>query len=154
MVESSTRVERTLRLPAPVADAWALLLDVPRWGMLYPHVDTIEPMGDDVYRWTMEPLGPPGRKVVVEYACRYTADEATQTMTWTPVEGVGNAAFAGSCAIAPDGADATLGELRIDATLQIPAPSFLSAIVHPTVDLEMRRLTKQFAERLADAVDV
>ena len=42
MVESSTRVERTLRLDAPLAEAWEMLLDVPRWGMLFPHVDTID----------------------------------------------------------------------------------------------------------------
>ena len=81
MVESSTRVERTLRLDAPLAEAWEMLLDVPRWGMLFPHVDTIEPMGEGQYLWRMEPLGPPGRKVRVVYACRYDADEATRTLT-------------------------------------------------------------------------
>ena len=150
MVESSTRVERTLRLDAPLAEAWEMLLDVPRWGMLFPHVDTIEPMGEGQYLWRMEPLGPPGRKVRVVYACRYDADEATRTLTWTPVEGVGNAAFAGACAIEPDGDAATVGHLQLDATLQIPVPGFLSAIVHPAVDLEMTRLTAIFAERLTD----
>ena len=53
-------------------------------------------------------------------------------------------------AIEPDGAAATVGHLQLDATLQIPVPGFLSAIVHPAVDLEMTRLTAIFAERLTD----
>jgi carbon monoxide dehydrogenase subunit G len=154
MVEVASHVARRVRLAAPVEAAWALLKDVPRWGALYPHVASIEPYGDDAFLWRMDPLGPPGGRVSVVYACRYEADEATHTLHWTPIPGVGNAAFGGACSVEPDGEAATIGTLRMDARLQVPAPSFLAAVVRPTVSHEMERMTDTFAERLSHALDV
>ncbi len=154
MVEVATHVARRVRLAAPVEAAWALLKDVPRWGALYPHVASIEPLDDDAFLWRMDPLGPPGGRVSIVYACRYVADEATRTLRWAPVPGVGNAAFEGACSVAPDGEAATVGTLRMDARLEIPAPRFLQGIVRPSVEHEMERMTDTFAERLSHALDV
>ena len=154
MVEVATRVERRVRLAAPVEDAWALLQDIPRWGALYPHVASIEPHGDDGYLWRMDPLGPPGGRVSVVYACRYHADAATRTLRWTSVPGVGNAAFEGACSVESDGEGATVGTLRMDATLRVPAPSFLAGVVRPAVSIEMEGMTDTFVERLARSLDV
>ena len=161
MVHATSHVRRTFRLAAPVGAAWALLADVPRWGVLFPHVETVEPLavGDrppgDVFIWRMAPLGPPGGRVETVYACRYAADPDAHALTWTPVDGVGNARFEGACALQPDlarGDEATTGTLRLDATLAIPAPSFLKAVVEPAVALEMGRMTDTFLARLDDAL--
>lgn len=153
MVTVDTHVARRVRLAAPVEAAWAFLKDVPRWGALYPHVASIESYGEGAYLWRMEPLGPPGGRVSIVYACRYYADEATRTLRWTPIREVGNAAFDGECSVEPDGDAATVGSLRMDATLQIPAPMFLRAVVRPSVEHEMARLTDTFAERLSHVFD-
>ena len=151
MITVDTRIERALHLPVSVEDAWAFLIDVPRWGVLYPHVASFQPLpeaGDIAYEWTMEPLGPPGVRVVVEYACRYHPDPETRTMRWEPIPGTGNAQFGGLCTIGSDGSGGTTGSLRVDAVLGIAAPRLFRAIVRPTVEFEMGRMTDLFVERL------
>ncbi len=150
MIETSSRVERTFRLVATPDATWALLADVPRWGHLFPHVTAVEPFpdaGPDAYRWAMAPLGPPGARVETVYACRYVRQPDGRVLAWTPIEGVGNARFEGEVRLRPDG-EGTAGTLRLDATLQIPAPAFARAIVEPAVAFEMGRMTETFLGRL------
>ena len=157
MIEARARVERARRLAAAPDAAWALLRDVPRWGRLFPHVDSVEPYpeaGPDAFLWRMEPLGPPGAHARVVYACRYRADAASRTLTWTPVEGVGTGSFAGHCALVEGAAGGTDGTLAMDATLRIPAPRLLRGVVVPLVQAEMGRMVDAFLDRLDDALSV
>lgn len=150
MITAATTVERSFRLAASPDAAWALLEDVPRWGRLFPHVEAIEPYpagGPDAYRWTLEPLGPPGGRVRTVYACRYRRQPGARTLSWTPIDGVGTARFEGEARLTPDG-DGTAGTLRLGAALQIPAPRFVRAIVEPAVAVEMARMTDTFLGRL------
>ena len=159
MIRARSQIRRDVRLAAPVERAWALLADVPRWGVLFPQVVSVQPFdppgglgpADAAFLWHMAPMGPPGGRVETVYACRYHADPESHTLTWTPIEGVGTAQFDGACALAPDG-DATAGTLRLDATLEIPAPSFVRAIVQPAVEIEMGRMTDTFLGRLGQAL--
>ncbi len=156
MIEARARIERARHLSASPDVAWGFLQDVMRWGPLFPHVESVEPYpeaGPDAFRWELEPLGPPGRKVRTVYACRYAADHATRTLTWTPVEGVGTAQFAGQCALGPAAGGGTDGSLEMDATLEIPAPGFLRAVLAPLVHVEMSRMVDTFLERLDDTLD-
>ncbi|WP_412070199.1 SRPBCC family protein [Rubrivirga sp. IMCC43871] len=151
MITVETSIERALNLPVSVEEAWAFLTDVPRWGALFPHVEAVRPYpegGDNAYWWTMEPLGPPGARVVVEYACRYHPDAEALTMRWEPVPGTGNAQFGGSSTIGSDGNGGTTGTLRVDAVLDIGVPRLFRAIVRPTVEFEMGRMTDLFVSRL------
>lgn len=155
MVHAHTQIDRAFRLPAPVEAAWALLADVPRWGVLFPQVVSVEPFEHAghpaAFVWRMAPMGPPGGRVETVYACQYHAQPDAQTLTWTPITDVGTAQFAGWCALRADGA-ATAGTLHLDATLEIPAPSFVRAIVQPAVALEMGRMTDTFIDRLGQAL--
>ncbi|MDT0632392.1 SRPBCC family protein [Rubrivirga sp. S365] len=161
MIEVSVQVERAFHLPAPPAAAWAWLRDVPRWGALFPGVASVEPYeggaaeggaeSADAFVWTMEPMGPPGARVTTVYACRYHADDGAYALSWTPIDGVGNARFAGGVALrdAPGGA---AGTLRLEATLEVPAPRFARGVVEPAVAFEMGRMTDGFLDRLGGAV--
>ena len=170
MVRVPVQIARSFRLPAPVERAWALLADVPAWGVLFPQIVSVEPFEpaggvrqpgkptEPAFLWRMAPLGPPGGRVETVYACRYHHAPETHTLRWTPVDGVGTAQFAGSCALRPEGdatdGDATVGTLRLDATLDIPAPSFVRAVVQPAVEFEMGRMTDTFIERLRTTLAV
>ena len=167
MIEVPVRIERAFRLDASAEAAWAWLRDVPRWGALFPGVASVEPYaappggapggapggrgGADAFVWTMEPMGPPGGRVTTVYACRYRADDDARALTWTPVEGVGNARFAGAAALR-DVAGGAAGTLRLEAALQVPAPRFVRAVVEPAVAFEMGRMTDEFIVRLGEAV--
>ena len=147
-VPVSTRRTASLRL-APAA-AFALLSDVPAWGRLFPRVAAIEPLPEpDAFRWTMEPIGPPGVAVQTVYGCRYTVDAAARTVAWTPVDGVGNARFSGrvEAEARPDGG--TDLHLALDAVLTVPAPAILRPLVAAAVALEFGRMMDTFAGRLA-----
>ncbi len=143
---------RTVALRLAPEAAFALLSDVPAWGALFPHVDLVEPFpdaGPDAFLWTMAPLGPPGVGVRVTYACRYQSDAAARTVAWTPVEGVGNARFDGAVALSPGPDGGTTGDLRLGATMWIPAPAFVRPLVVPAVTFEFGRMMDTFAARLA-----
>ena len=151
------RAERSLRMPVPRARAWELLLDIPLWTALFPRVDSVEPLAEPsdapgdlgAWRWTMEPLGPPGLEMVTAYGCRYTADADAHRLTWAPVDGVGNARFAGQAALTAAG-DACDLALALDGELSIPAPRLLRGVVEKAVEFEFRRTLDTFLERIAD----
>ncbi|MGB3544464.1 SRPBCC family protein [Rubrivirga sp.] len=156
MIEARARIERERTLSAALEDAWAVLTDVAKWGPLFPHVDSVVPYpeaGESAFIWTMEPLGPPGARVRTVYACRYHADPASHTLTWTPVEDVGTGRFAGHC-ILEDAGDETRGTLLMDAMLEIPAPRFMRGVVAPLVQVEMGRMTDTFMDRLDDVMSL
>ncbi len=156
MIEARARIERERHLSAPIEDAWAVLVDVSKWGPLFPHVDSVEPYpeaGDNAFIWRMSPLGPPGARVRTVYACRYHPDHDTHTLTWTPVEGVGTGQFAGHCVL-EDADGETHGTLLMDAMLEIPAPGFMRGVVAPLVQVEMGRMTDTFMDRLDDVMSL
>ncbi len=151
-VEVALHLERTVALRLAPDAAFALLADVPAWGVLFPHVERVDPYppaGPGAYVWTMEPLGPPGVGVRVVYACRYVADAAARTVEWTPVEGVGNGRFSGGVALHPAPEGGTVGELHLESTLWIPAPWWVRPAVVPAVTFEFGRMVDTFVSRLA-----
>ena len=148
MIEVPASVRRTFRLPVPPEAAFALMRDVPTWGALFPHVARIEPLAPDVWRWEMEPLGPPGVQARTVYGCHYAFDADALEVTWTPEAGVGNARFEGGVVLAPAASGETEADLWLDATLEIPAPRFMAGVVRPAVAFEFGRMTDQFVGRL------
>lgn len=158
--------ERSLQMPVSRARAWELLLDIPLWAALFPRVDAVvemeAPAADladgemdlGAWRWTMEPMGPPGLEMRTEYGCAYTAhppakgDDAYR-LVWTPVDGVGNARFGGAAFLVETGAGVCELTLTIDAELTIPAPRLLRGVVETAVAFEFRRTLDTFLERVA-----
>ena len=153
MIEVTASVARERRLAAGLDRAWSLLQDVPAWGPLFPRVESVEPLGGHpgAFVWRMAPLGPPGGRVRVVYACRYTPEPETHTLRWAPVAGVGNARFAGACALRAEGGG-VVGTLAMEATLEIPAPRFVRPVVEATLRPEMGRMVDTFLDRLDAAL--
>jgi len=155
VIRVPAEVRRSFRLAVPVGAAFAHLQDVPRWARLFPHVESVDPLPareGEVWQWTMEPLGPPGLQVRTVYACRYTFDAATRSVTWTPVDGVGNAAFAGGVTLAEADRQQAEGTLWLEAALEIPAPRFMAGVVRAALAVEFGRMTDRFLENLAKQV--
>ena len=155
MIRVPAKVHRTFGLAVRAEEAFALMRDVPRWGRLFPHTDAIDGLeehGPNVWRWTMEPLGPPGGRVRTVYACRYVFDADALTVRWTPVPDVGNASFRGHVSLSPRQPDQTRGSLELQAVLEIPAPRFVAGIVRATLAVEFGRMTDLFLKRLAKDV--
>ena len=152
-MEIPVSARRTAALRLAPGAAFAFLSDVRAWGALFPNVERVEPLagaahGPDAFVWTMAPMGPPGVAVRTVYGCRYAFDTAAQTVAWTPVDGVGNARFAGHVALAPRADGGTDAHLVLDAVLSIPAPALLRPLVAAAVTHEFGRVLGVFAGRL------
>ncbi|MEO0558910.1 MAG: hypothetical protein AAF170_12075 [Bacteroidota bacterium] len=154
MIRVPVALDRTFSLPADIADTFGLLSDIPAWGALYPRVAAIEPLpehGAYAWRWRMEPMGPPGFEARTVYGCTYAFDIQNHTVTWTPIESVGNALFSGSVELA-EAVSSTVGTLHLEADMEIPAPRFVRRIVQAQVSFEMGRMTDRFLEHVRDAL--
>ena len=154
MIRIPVALGRAFELATDVETAYALLSDLPAWASLFPRVASLDAVGADAWRWTMEPMGPPGFEARTVYGCRYAFDADAHAVTWAPLDGVGNARFAGAVELAEaDGASSTArtsGALRLDTELEIPAPRFARAIVQPAVAFEMGRMVDTFLDRVAE----
>lgn len=53
-------------------------------------------LGAGVYRWEMQKVGTAQVNLQTVHASKYRSDKAKGTVTWTPVEGIGNALVGGS----------------------------------------------------------
>ena len=153
MAEIPVDLARRFALPVPVEEAYAFLQDVPRWGLLFPHVERIDPEDEpQVWRWTMEPLGPPGFAVQTVYACRYTFTPESHAVAWAPIDGVGNARFEGSVTLAHADSETCTGDLLLRARLTLPIPGFALPIARPAVVAEFGRSTDRFLSRLREVL--
>ena len=149
MIRVPAEVRRTFALGAAPEAAFAFLSDVPAWAALFPAVERVEPLAPDVWRWHMEPMGPPAVQVRTVYACRYTFDAGAREVAWVPEPGEGNATFEGAVSLSPAPAGGTAGSLWLEATLEVPAPSFVSGIVRPAIGAAFGQMTDRFLSRLA-----
>lgn len=158
MIRVPAEVRRSFTLSVSPEAAFAVLQDVPTWGALFPGVEAISPLGGDVWRWEMEPMGPPAVQVRTVYACRYTFDAETRTVAWAPEPGIGNATFEGAVTLAPEAGTApeasgeTRGELWLESVLEIPAPRFVAGVVRGAVGVAFGQMTDRFLARLSEHV--
>ena len=126
---------------------FALLSDVPRSVSHFPDVVELVDQGDEVYEWVMKSKGPRGFEHAVRYACNYIANPAAKTVTWSPVQGVGNAVFSGTWKL--EGMDTgTRVHFGTHAILSIQAPRMLRSAVAPFADKALRDEIKQYLENL------
>jgi carbon monoxide dehydrogenase subunit G len=79
-VELDVRHEFSVK--APFAEVFALLADVPASASHFPQVQSLESLGDGVWRWEMQRVGTRSVHIQTVYACRYRSDKAAGTVTW------------------------------------------------------------------------
>lgn len=126
---------------------FALLEDVPRSISHFPDLEELA-REQDGYRWTMKRAGVhPKVAIQTIYACRYVADAATLTVTWTPIAGVGNAVVQGAWTIAAAGSGATL-TLRNELRLRLELPRLVRAVAQPLAQKENARVIQGYADNL------
>ena len=146
-VEVEIVVDQVFEVSADRDFTFALLSDVPRSVGHFPDVEELLDKGDEVYEWVMKSKGPPVFQHAVRYACQYTSDPAAATVSWTPIEGVGNAIFSGTWKL--EAIDSgTRVHFTTHATMSIPAPRLLRSAVAPYADKALRGEIKQYLENL------
>jgi carbon monoxide dehydrogenase subunit G len=146
-VEVEIVVNHVFNVKSQRAEVYTLLSDVPRSVSHFPDVVELLDRGDNVYEWVMKSKGPPGFEHAVRYACRYICNEEDDTVSWSPVDGVGNAVFSGTWRIESTGSGTRI-QFGTQATLSIPAPRLLRSAVAPYADKALRGEIDQYLENL------
>jgi carbon monoxide dehydrogenase subunit G len=132
---------------APFREVFAVLSDVPVSVGFFPKVQRLVDMGRGTYRWEMQRIGVGTAGLQTVYASRYVADRAKGTVTWTPVEGVGNAQVGGSWKLT-DRRKTTEIELRIHGTVEVPLPALMKTVAGPLVKGEFEKLVDAYVDNL------
>jgi carbon monoxide dehydrogenase subunit G len=132
---------------AKPSEVFALLSDVPESVSHFPKVDKLTDMGGGVYKWEMEKVGTAQVNIQTVYASKYASDKAKGTVTWTPVQGVGNALVGGHWKI-KDKKKATGIELKINGEIALPLPGLMKMVVAPVVESEFEKLVDKYIANL------
>ena len=132
---------------AKPSEVFALLSDVPESVSHFPKVDKLTDMGGGVYKWEMEKVGTAQVNIQTVYASKYASDKAKGTVTWTPVQGVGNALVGGHWKI-KDNKGSTKIELKTTGEINLPFPGLMKVVVQPVVEGEFEKLIDKYIANL------
>ncbi|TAG28007.1 MAG: hypothetical protein EAZ37_03100 [Burkholderiales bacterium] len=146
-VTAEVDLEYEFSVKAKAAKVFALLSDVPASASHFPKVDAVTDLGKGVFQWEMQKVGTPQVNVQTVYASKYKADAKKGIVSWAPVKGTGNAQVSGSWTIL-DQKKSTALKLVVQATVFVPLPDLMQAIVQPVVSSEFEKLLDQYIANL------
>lgn len=132
---------------APADEVFDLLSDVPKSASHFPKVNALVDLGKNSYRWEMEKIGIASASLQTVYASAYKADKAKGLITWTPVEGEGNALVSGSWTISK-AKKGTQVALAIDGDFTLPFPSLMKKVVAPITESEFEKMVEHYIANL------
>lgn len=132
---------------AKASDVFAVLSDVPTSASYFPKVDQLVDLGGGAYRWEMEKIGIASITLQTVYASKYTSNKAKGTVSWTPIEGEGNALVAGSWKIT-DNKKSTNIVLEIQGELTLPLPGLMKMVAAPVAEAEFEKMVEQYIDNL------
>ncbi|TAM11352.1 MAG: hypothetical protein EPN72_04640 [Nevskiaceae bacterium] len=138
--------------PAAVFD---LVADVPRSVSHFPGVAALVPLGDNAFRWEMEPINLMKFTHRIVYACRYVADPGTLGVMWTPVAGVGNSVIHGHWRLGPSTklSGGAAIEFESCGELDVPVPALLRKVAAPVVEHQYRSMVDAYHANLRKTLE-
>jgi carbon monoxide dehydrogenase subunit G len=148
-ITAEVDLEYEFAVKAKAAKVFALLSDVPASASHFPKVDAVTDLGKGVFQWEMQKVGTPQVNIQTVYASKYKVDAKKHTVSWTPVKDTGNAQVSGSWTIT-DQKKSTALKLVVKATVFVPLPDIMQAIVQPVVSSEFEKLLDQYIANLIE----
>lgn len=150
-IKVSIDLDREFTVNADIDAVFALLSDVEGSAGYFPKVESLEDLGDNTFRWTMEKVGLGDHAIQSIYACNYVSDESAGTVKWTPIKGEGNGVVAGGWTFTSvDGGTQVAFETKADLTL--PLPGLLKLAISPVVKHEFASMVDTYMERIQEAL--
>jgi carbon monoxide dehydrogenase subunit G len=141
-------VSKEFETPASPDKVFALLADVPESASHFPDVEKLEDMGGNTFHWTMEKIGIGDHTLQQTiYACTYRSNDATRTVDWVPVDGVGNARVEGGWRLSPSSAG-TKVLLKTKGALLVDFPGFLQFLLSPLIEMAFAQKIDQYVSNL------
>ena len=146
-------VSKQFETPASPERVFDLLADVPRSASHFPDVEKLEPLGGNAFRWIMERIAVGDHTLQQTiYACVYRSDHATLSVSWTPVEGEGNARVEGHWRIEP-AETGTQVQLHTKGTLEVDLPGFLQFLLSPLIEIAFTQKIDRYIANLQAAFE-
>ncbi len=146
-ITAEVDLEYEFAVKAKAAAVFALLSDVVKSSSYFPKVDAVRDLGKGVFQWEMQKVGTPQVNIQTVYASKYKSDAKKGTVSWTPVNNVGNAQVSGGWTIT-DHKKSTALKLVVQATVFVPLPDIMQSIVQPVVSAEFEKLLDQYINNL------
>ena len=148
----SLKVEREFETVASSAKVFELLSDVPKSASCFPDVESLEDLGGNTYRWTMEKIAI-GEQTLQQtiYACLYHSDAALLNVIWTPVEGEGNALVEGKWSITEREKGSAV-TLKTTGKLFVDLPGFLQFLLSPMIVFAFTQKIDRYIINLKEAL--
>lgn len=143
-MELSAHVVQGLDTPAPEAEVFALLADVPRSVLHFPDTESVRSVGG-YWEWRLRKLGVGPLSLQVHYGARYTVTD--REVSWAPVAGLGNAQVSGRWRLEPL-PRGTRMVMDTRFVLSAPFPALMRGAAEAIVDREIRRLIQGYLENL------
>lgn len=148
-ISADVDLEYEFSVKANAKEVFTLLSDVPASSSHFPKVQAVTDLGRGVFQWEMQKVGTPQVNIQTVYASKYKVDAKKGLVSWTPVKDVGNAQVSGAWTIT-DQKKFTALKLVVQATVFVPLPDIMQAIVQPVVSAEFEKLLDQYITNLIE----
>lgn len=141
-------INRTFNTAASFEKVFELLSNVAKSSSFFPKVEQMVDLGDNIWRWEMERIGI-GEHTLQQsiYACKYASDKERKTVTWTPVDGIGNAVVSGKWELTPKQEECKV-TLQSNGVLTVSLPGFLEFFLSPLIRMEFEGIIDQYIANL------
>ena len=142
MSDLSALATETLTVSASVAEAYALVADVPRSTAHFAGPEDLRHRGGQDLTWTLEKLGMASVSLQAVYTCRYSVDAGARVVRWTAAQLPGdNGSVEGSWTVTAHGSGARLVlENRLTLHLGARIPRLMRGPAEKLVARENSRL--------------
>ena len=146
-------IQREFETAASSAKVFGLLSDVPKSAASFPDVESLEDLGGNTFRWTMEKIAI-GEQTLQQtiYACCYHSDPVLQSVTWSPVAGDGNALVDGAWRIT-GGEKGSAVTLKTTGKLFVDLPGFLQFLLSPMIVFAFTQKIDRYITNIKEELD-
>ena len=151
-MELSAVSKQFVDVKAKPEEVLALLRVVPDSAAHFPDVVALEPEQGG-WRWTFKGVDIGPIKAQLVYACRYEVDDASMSMHWTAIEGVGNGKLDGRWRIKPGSGGGTRLFLDNRFRIELPIPGLFKNKAGKIVGGENDRQIKEYLANLKRTFD-
>lgn len=146
MATIQAETTESVTFDAPLEKVWAVLSDPEAAAQYVPDLVSIEPLGDDRYAYTFEPVGFKSIRFEPRYTARFTV-EPDSRIRWEAEPG-GTLRQSGEWRLEETDDGATRGELRVEVEADLPVPRLLKGAATPFFKDQFSRTIRRWVANL------
>ena len=140
---------KRLRVSSDYDTVFDTLADVPYSAIEFPKLKELVDLGDEVYRWVMEPITLASFTAQTRYACAYTWDKEKGWIAWNPVDDADStASIEGRWDIEKTDDNEVDLKFSTEGEITLPFPSLARVIVAPLAAREFEQLVGKYLKNL------